>query len=108
MSPGGRRADSEPMTRQPTTGQPTTRDSARVVAISWIPSEAVKGSMKLPFELGVAHYDEPLPDVLGDLEEWQADDRFRFANDLTAWIEVEDGAISDFGQGGGGILGSTT
>ena len=40
---------------------------SRVVAVSWIPSEAVKGAMKAPFELGIAHYDEPLPDVLGDL-----------------------------------------
>ena len=39
---------------------------SRVVAVSWIPSEAIKGAMKAPFELGIAHYDEPLPDVLGD------------------------------------------
>ena len=32
---------------------------SRVVAVSWIPSEAVKGALKAPFELGVAHYDEP-------------------------------------------------
>jgi hypothetical protein len=79
-----------------------------VVAISWIPSEAVKGSMKVPFEIGVAHYDEPLPDVLGDLDMWRADDRFRFANDLNAWIDVENGVITDFGQEGGGLIGSTT
>jgi hypothetical protein len=85
-----------------------TRHVGRVVTVSWIPSEAVKGSMKLPFEIGMAHYDEPLPDVLGDLDEWRDNDRFRFANDLSAWIEVEDGVITDFGQGGGGVIGSTT
>ena len=66
------------------------RIESRVVAVSWIPSEAVKGAMKAPFELGIAHYDEPLPDVLGDLEDWKARDLFRFANDLRAWIEVDD------------------
>ena len=50
---------------------------SRVVAVSWIPSEAVKGAMKAPFELGIAHYDEPLPDVLGDLDDWRKRDLFR-------------------------------
>ena len=40
---------------------------SRVVAVSWIPSEAVTGAMKAPFGLGLAHYDKPLPEVLGDL-----------------------------------------
>ena len=48
------------------------RIESRVVAVSWIPSEAVTGSLKAPFELGITHYDEPLPDVLGDLEDWRA------------------------------------
>ena len=41
------------------------RIESRVLAVSWIPSEAVKGAMKAPFELGLAHYDEPLPDSAG-------------------------------------------
>jgi hypothetical protein len=82
---------------------------SRVVAVSWIPSEAVKGAMKAPFEMGVAHYDQPLPDVLGDLEEWRDKDMFRVANDLRAWIEVDDGgAIVGSGYSGGGVIGSTT
>jgi hypothetical protein len=82
---------------------------SRVVAVSWIPSEAVKGAMKAPFEMGVAHYDQPLPDVLGDLEEWRDNDMFRVANDLRAWIEVDDGgAVVDCGYAGGGVIGSTT
>lgn len=82
-----------------------------VVGISWIPSEAVKGAMKMPFEVGIAHYDDPLPDAfdgLAELEEWRKNDRFRFANILTGWIEVDDGKITAFGQGGGGTIGSTT
>ncbi|MGK2948395.1 MAG: cyclic nucleotide-binding domain-containing protein [Acidimicrobiales bacterium] len=81
---------------------------SRVVAVSWIPSEAVKGALKAPFELGIAHYDDPLPDRLGDLEDWRARDLFRVANDLRAWIEVDDGEITGHGYTGGGVIGSTT
>jgi hypothetical protein len=85
------------------------RIESRVVAVSWIPSEAVKGATKAPFELGLAHYDEPLPDVLGDLEDWRARDLFRVANDLRAWIEVdEEGQVVGHGYDGGGVIGSTT
>jgi hypothetical protein len=45
------------------------RIEAAVTSISWIPSEAVAGATKLPFETGIAHYDPPPPDVIGDLEE---------------------------------------
>ena len=82
---------------------------SRVVAVSWIPSEAVKGAMKAPFELGIAHYDEPLPDVLGDLDDWRKRDMFRVANDLRAWIGVDDdGKITGYGYSAGGVIGSTT
>ena len=85
------------------------RIESRVVGVSWIPSEAVKGAMKAPFELGIAHYDQPLPDVLGDLEDWKARDLFRVANDLQAWIDVDDGgAIVGHGYTGGGVIGATT
>ena len=86
------------------------RIEGSVTAISWIPSEAIQGMPKLPFELGVGHYDEPPPDRLehGDLGRLRDADRFREANDLTAWIEVEDGVIVDAGYGGGGLVGSTT
>ena len=85
------------------------RIESRVVGISWIPSEAIKGAMKAPFQLGIAHYDLPLPDVLGDLDDWRERDLFRIANDLRAWIEVDDaGAIVGHGYSGGGVIGSTT
>ncbi len=86
------------------------RVEGSVTAISWIPSEAIEGLPKLPFELGVGHYDEPPPDRLGegDLARLCDADRFREANQLKAWIEVEDGAIVDAGYEGGGLVGSTT
>jgi len=81
-----------------------------VTAISWIPSEAISGMPKLPFELGIGHYDEPPPDELaaGDLERLRDDDRFREANFLKGWVEVENGKIVDHGYSGGGLVGSTT
>jgi len=86
------------------------RVEGSVTAISWIPSEAIKGLPKLPFELGVGHYDEPPPDRLepGDLGRLRDADRFREANQLEAWIDVEDGAITGAAYRGGGIVGSTT
>jgi len=83
-------------------------------SISWIPSEAVKGVMELPFSMGVAHYDDPPPDALDGapvpevLEGLRAADRFRFANHLEGWIEVEDGRITGHGQGGEPVIGGTT
>ena len=86
------------------------RIEGSVTAISWIPSEAIEGLPKLPFELGVGHYDEPPPDHLspGDLGRLRDADGFREANELKAWIEVEDGAIAGHGYQGGGLVGSTT
>ena len=46
--------------------------------------------------------------MLDDLEALKAADRFRFANELRAWIEVEDGRIVGHGHAGGGQIGSTT
>jgi hypothetical protein len=86
------------------------RIESSVTAISWIPSEAIDGMPKLPFELGIGKYDEPPPDRLaeGDLERLRDADRFREANHLKAWIEVEDGRIVDHAHAGHGLVGSTT
>jgi hypothetical protein len=81
-----------------------------VTSVSWIPSEAMEGMLGYGMDAGPGHYDAPLPDRLGDLEEWRAADRFRFANQLRAWIEVDgSGGITGCGYaGGGGVIGSTT
>jgi CRP-like cAMP-binding protein len=83
------------------------RIESSITSLSWIPQGAVEGWLRLPFELGVAHYDPPPPEVLGDLDELQATDRFRFANRLEVWIEVQDGRIVDAGQRGGGRVNVT-
>jgi Cyclic nucleotide-binding domain len=85
------------------------RYDSSVTTVSWIPSEAVTGPVnKNVFDSGMTHYDDPLPDVLGDLEQWKDEDRYRFANELSAWIEVDDGKITDAGYSGGLHLNSTT
>jgi hypothetical protein len=86
------------------------RFEGSVTAISWIPSEAIEGMPKLPFELGIGHYDDPPPDRIsdGDLERLRDEDRFREANLLRAWIEAEDGKIVDSGYDGAALVGSTT
>ncbi|HEX2428457.1 MAG TPA: cyclic nucleotide-binding domain-containing protein [Gaiellaceae bacterium] len=86
------------------------RIASSVTAISWIPSDAIEGMPKLPFELGVARYDAPPPDRIaeGDLERLRAEDRFREANRLAAWIELDDGRIVGQGYEGTGLVGSTT
>ncbi|MBA2298001.1 MAG: hypothetical protein H0W14_08185, partial [Actinobacteria bacterium] len=87
-----------------------TRQERSVTAISWIPSEAIQGLPKLPFELGIGHYDEVPPDRLaaGDLERLRVEDRFREANVLRAWVDAEDGRIVSCGYAGEAFVGSTT
>lgn len=87
------------------------RIESSALTVSWIPSEAVSGLPKQVFEVGVTHYDEPPPDSIPDaatLAELREAARFRFANQLNAWIEVEDGAVVDAGYSGGGQMGLTT
>ena len=81
------------------------RYESSVTSLSWIPSEAVEGSTRLAFDAGFTHYDDPPPGELGDIKELQAADRFRFANVLSAWIEVgEHGNITGYGYSGGGLI----
>jgi hypothetical protein len=84
------------------------RFEASVTSLSWIPSEAIPGTMKLPFEAGFTHYDQPPPDVLDDLDALREADRFRFANHLRAFVEIKGGEIVRHGYLGGGSMGSTT
>jgi cyclic nucleotide-binding protein len=84
------------------------RHESSITALSWIPSEAIEGLSKVPFELGITHYDEPPPDRIDDLEALRQADRYREANELRAYIEVEDDRIVGSGYLGGGRIGSTT
>jgi hypothetical protein len=85
------------------------RHESSITSLSWIPSEAIVGSQRLAFDAGLAHYDDPPPDAIDDLQALRDADRFRFANQLQGWIEVNaKGRITGFGQGGGGLMGSTT
>jgi Cyclic nucleotide-binding domain len=85
------------------------RHESSITSLSWIPSEAIEGSQRLAFDAGMAHYDEPPPEAIDDLEALRAADRFRFANVLSAWVQVNDsGRITRFGRDGGGLMGATT
>jgi hypothetical protein len=84
------------------------RIESSVTSLSWIPREAVEGISKLAFRLGISHYDLPPPAVLQDLQQLLDNDAIRFANELKAWIEVDDGRIVGHGQTGRGRIGRTT
>lgn len=82
------------------------RVESRVTSLSWIPSEAVSGPMKNAFTT-ISHYDEPPPAQLDDLFALRDADRFRFANQLTAWAEFDADRLVDSGSGGGVVMGSS-
>jgi hypothetical protein len=81
------------------------RLDASVTAITWLPFDALERIHSIPLELAVAHYDEPPPEVVPDLDELRRRDAFREANELRAWIEVEGGQVADYGQSGRSLLG---
>jgi hypothetical protein len=83
------------------------RIESSVTSITWIPSDAIEGMPKLPFEVGVAHYDDPPPDRIDDLNALRDADAFREANELRAWIDVQAGKITDYGYRGRGLIGVT-
>jgi hypothetical protein len=83
------------------------RIESSVTSITWIPSDAIEGMTKLPFEMGVAHYDDPPPDRIEDLDALRERDAFREANELRAWVEVADGQIVGAGHSGRGLIGVT-
>jgi hypothetical protein len=87
------------------------RLEATATSMSWIPSEIVTGPLRAGFETGLAHYDPVPPDRLGpdDVERMRAADLFRFANVLSGWADVEDGAVvaAGFAEGSGLRIGVT-
>jgi hypothetical protein len=82
--------------------------------VSWIPSDLLEGMGKIATRMKMAHHDPPPPDPLGAdvpgmIDELRLADRFRFANELRAYVEVDDaGRIADCGYCGGGVIGATT
>ena len=83
------------------------RIESSVTSISWIPSEAIPGVMRLPFDLGPMHYDDPPGDQLGDVPTLARSGAVRFINELRVWIDVEDGRIAGHGHAGRGWMGRT-
>ncbi len=83
------------------------RIESSVTSISWIPSAAIAGVTRIPFELGVTHYDDPPPDEWKNLDSVIGPEGARFANDLRAWVDVEDDRIVGYGQGGAGRVSDT-
>jgi hypothetical protein len=84
------------------------RVESSVTSLSWIPSEAVTGLMRLSFASGLSHYDPPPTGQLDDLNQMRDDDAFRFANVLDAWAEFDGNRVAASGQDGGVRMGSTT
>ena len=85
-----------------------------ITTVSWIPSDLMEGLGKMATRMKMAHDDQPPPDSLGSdvpaaLDELQSKDRFRFANQLRAYVDVDDsGCITGHGYCGGGMIGATT
>jgi hypothetical protein len=75
-----------------------------VTAITWLPFAALDALPELPIGVAVAHYDEPPPAVLGDLDDLRDADRFREANQIQGWIEVDRGRIVDYGRDGRSVV----
>jgi Cyclic nucleotide-binding domain len=82
-----------------------TRIEGSATAITWLPFAALDRIPVVPLELAVAHYDEPPPELVPDLDELRRQDAFREANELRAWIDVVGGEIADYGQTGRSLLG---
>ena len=62
-----RDAKHRPCRRAPMAHNVAMRHQSSITSLSWIPSEAVEGSQRLAFDAGMAHYDEPPPEVIEDL-----------------------------------------
>ena len=85
------------------------RIESSVTSVSWIPEGSVSGLARVPFSLGVTHYDDRPRARLGDIDALRADPNVREVNRLEAWIEVRDGRIDRSGYGrNSGFVGSTS
>jgi hypothetical protein len=86
------------------------RVESSVTSVSWIPSEAVTGPMKLGFASGLSHYDAPPPSHISadELVLLREADAFRFANVLRVWAEFDGDRVLAHGRDGGVVMGATT
>jgi hypothetical protein len=76
------------------------RMDSSVTAITWLPFSVLDAMPNLPLGIALAHFDEPPSQPLCDVDRLRAADAFREANELRAWISVENGRIVDHGRGG--------
>ena len=83
------------------------RLESSILSISWIPSEVLPDLPASVFDRGVFHYDPPPPELVDDLDALRRQDRFRFANELTAWVEVDAGRVVAHGSQGALHMGAT-
>ena len=83
------------------------RIESAITSVSWIPSEAIPGVMRLPFDLGPMHYDDPPGEQIRDIPALARSGAVRFINELRAWVDVEDGWIVRHGHSGRGWMGRT-
>ena len=81
-----------------------TRIERQATSLSWIPSDSIPSLVRLPFEKGMMHFDPPPPLTLSDLDGMRRRGEFRFANQLGAWVDVEDGQIRNCGYAGSGLI----
>jgi Cyclic nucleotide-binding domain len=89
------------------------RVEATVTSMSWIPTDSLRGALKTGMDLRLSHWDSPLPDQVKapeEVHELCRHDKFRFANMLSVWAEVEDGRIVRAGHhdDSGLVMGATT
>lgn len=83
------------------------RIESSVTSVSWIPSEAIGGFKRAPFDLGPMHYDDPPADQIDDVQALARSGAVRFINQQRAWVEVDNGSIVGHGQSGRGWMGRT-
>jgi hypothetical protein len=81
------------------------RVESSVTAISWISPAAIQDMPELPLELGRGDFDDSPPEQLESLDALRRRDSFRTANELRAWIEVDQGEMVDCGYSGRGLTG---
>src|SRR5207302_10630458 len=81
------------------------RYESSTTSVSWIPSEAIPGMMRLPFDLGPVHYDDPPGDQIGDIPALTRPGAVRPINEPRARVEGQHGWIDRHGHLARGWIG---